>query len=76
MRCVSLCLVLARKVSGIMTSIASIAIKKACPVEKADELFTYFTPPDLFGCTSFKSFSLVMKSVDISFVPFFQDVCL
>lgn len=49
MRCVSLCPVLARKVSGIMTSIASIAIKKACPVEKADELFTYFTPPDLFG---------------------------
>ena len=49
MRCVSLCPVLARKVSGIMTSIASIAIKKACPVEKADELFTYFTPSDLFG---------------------------
>ena len=49
MRCVSLCPVLARKVSGIMTSIASIAIKKACSVEKADELFNYFTPSDLFG---------------------------
>ncbi len=39
MRCVSICPVHARKVSSLMTSIASVAIKKACSVEKANELF-------------------------------------
>ncbi|MDD6881276.1 MAG: 4Fe-4S binding protein [Firmicutes bacterium] len=39
MRCVSICPVHARKVSGIMTSIAAAAIKKACSTEKANELF-------------------------------------
>ena len=39
MRCVSICPAHARKVSSLMTSIASAAIKKACSVEKANELF-------------------------------------
>lgn len=39
MRCVSICPVHARKVSSFMTSIAAAAIKKACSVEKANELF-------------------------------------
>ncbi|MGN0366818.1 MAG: 4Fe-4S binding protein [Suilimivivens sp.] len=39
MRCVSICPVYARKVSSLMTSIAATAIKKACSVEKANELF-------------------------------------
>lgn len=39
MRCVSICPVHARKVSSLMTSIAATAIKKACSVEKANELF-------------------------------------
>ena len=39
MRCVSICPVHARKVSRLMTSIAAAAIKKACSVEKANELF-------------------------------------
>ena len=39
MRCVSICPVHARKVSSLMTSIAAAAIKKACSVEKANELF-------------------------------------
>lgn len=40
MRCVSICPVHARKVNGLMTSIAATVIKKACSVEKANELFT------------------------------------
>ena len=39
MRCVSECPAKARKVSGLMTSIAALAIKKACSVRKANELF-------------------------------------
>jgi len=39
MRCVSICPVHARKVSSFMTSIVATAIKKACSVEKANELF-------------------------------------
>ena len=39
MRCVSIWPVHARKVSSLMTSIAATAIKKACSVEKANELF-------------------------------------
>lgn len=39
MRCVSICPVHARKVSSLMTTIAAAAIKKACSVEKANELF-------------------------------------
>lgn len=39
MRCVSICPVHARKVSSVMTAIAAAAIKKACSVEKANELF-------------------------------------
>ena len=39
MRCVSICPVHARKVSGLMVSIAAAAIKKACSVEKENELF-------------------------------------
>ena len=39
MRCVSICPVQARKVSRLMTMIAAAAIKKACSVEKANELF-------------------------------------
>ena len=39
MRCVSACPAKARKVSGLMTSIAALAIKKACSVRKANELF-------------------------------------
>ncbi|MDY2813006.1 MAG: 4Fe-4S binding protein [Dorea sp.] len=39
MRCVSVCPTHARKVNGLMTSIAAIAIKKACSVERANELF-------------------------------------
>lgn len=39
MRCVSICPVHARKVSSLKTSIAEAAIKKACSVEKANELF-------------------------------------
>ena len=39
MRCVSICPIHARKVSSLMTSIAAAAIKKACSVEKPNELF-------------------------------------
>lgn len=39
MRCVSICPVHARKVSSVMTAVAAAAIKKACSVEKANELF-------------------------------------
>ena len=39
MRCVSICPVQARKVSSLMTTIAAATIKKACSVEKANELF-------------------------------------
>ena len=39
MRCVRQCSQNARKVSGIMVSIASMAIKKACSVRKENELF-------------------------------------
>ena len=39
MRCVRQCPQNARKVSGIMVSIASMAIKKACSVRKENELF-------------------------------------
>ena len=39
MRCVSICPVHARKVSQLMTSIAAAALKKACSIEKEDELF-------------------------------------
>ena len=39
MRCISICPVHARKVSSLMVSIAAKAIKKACSVEKANELF-------------------------------------
>lgn len=39
MRCVSICPVNARKVSGLMTSIAAVAIKKACSTEKTNQLF-------------------------------------
>lgn len=39
MRCVSICPVHARKVSSLMTTIAAAAIKKACSVEKENELF-------------------------------------
>lgn len=39
MRCVSLCPQGARKASGLMTSIAGMAIKKACNQRKSSELF-------------------------------------
>ncbi|EOS39018.1 hypothetical protein C808_02335 [Lachnospiraceae bacterium M18-1] len=39
MRCVSICPTYARKVSGFMTLVASAAIKKACSVEKTNELY-------------------------------------
>lgn len=39
MRCVSICPVHARKVSSVMTAVAAAAIKKACSVDKANELF-------------------------------------
>ena len=39
MRCVSLCPHGARKASGLMTSIAGMAIKKACAERKSNELF-------------------------------------
>ena len=39
MRCVSLCPYGARKASGLMTSIAGMAIKKACAERKSNELF-------------------------------------
>lgn len=39
MRCVSICPVHSRKVSSVMISVAAAAIKKACSVEKANELF-------------------------------------
>lgn len=39
MRCVALCPQHARKVSGVMTSIAALAIKKACSERKENELF-------------------------------------
>ena len=39
MRCVSICPIQARKVSSLMTTIAAATIKKACSVEKANELF-------------------------------------
>lgn len=39
MRCVTICPVHARKVSSVMTAVAAAAIKKACSVEKANELF-------------------------------------
>lgn len=39
MRCVSICPVHARKVSQLMTSVAAAALKKACSVEKENELF-------------------------------------
>ena len=39
MRCVSLCPQGARKASGLMTSIAGMAIKKACTQRKSNELF-------------------------------------
>ena len=39
MRCVSICPIHARKVSSVMTAVAAAAIKKACSVEKANELF-------------------------------------
>jgi hypothetical protein len=39
MRCVSGCPQHARKVSGLMVSIASLAIKKACSEMKQNELF-------------------------------------
>lgn len=39
MRCVSVCPVHARKASSLMTAIAGAALKKACSVEKANELF-------------------------------------
>lgn len=39
MRCVSLCPQGARKASGLMTSLAGMAIKKACAQRKSNELF-------------------------------------
>ena len=39
MRCVSLCPHGARKASGLMTSIAGMAIRKACAERKSNELF-------------------------------------
>ena len=39
MRCVKLCSHDARKVNGVMVSIAAMAIKKACSVRKENELF-------------------------------------
>lgn len=39
MRCISVCPVGARKANPIMTKIAALAIKKACSVAKANELF-------------------------------------
>lgn len=39
MRCVAICPNHARKVSGFMTAVAGIAIKKACSVRKECELF-------------------------------------
>lgn len=39
MRCVTICPVHARKVNKLMSSIAAIAIKKACSTEKMNELF-------------------------------------
>ena len=39
MRCVSICPVHARKVSQLMTSVVAAALKKACSVEKENELF-------------------------------------
>ena len=39
MRCVRQCPGSARKVNGFMVSIAAMAIKKACSVRKANELY-------------------------------------
>lgn len=39
MRCVSICPAHARKVSGLMTAVVGMALKKACSVEKGNELF-------------------------------------
>lgn len=39
MRCVSVCPSHARKINSLMTSVAAVALKKACAVEKANELF-------------------------------------
>lgn len=39
MRCVSVCPSHARKISSLMTSVVAAALKKACAVEKANELF-------------------------------------
>ena len=39
MRCVKKCPDDARKVNGVMVSIAAMAIKKACSVRKENELF-------------------------------------
>ncbi len=39
MRCVKLCPKNARKVNGVMVSVAALAIKKACSVRKENELF-------------------------------------
>lgn len=39
MRCVSICPAHARKLNSLMTSMIAIAIKKACSIEKANELF-------------------------------------
>ena len=39
MRCVSVCPQYARKVSSAMTSIAALAIKRACSEKKENELF-------------------------------------
>lgn len=39
MRCVKLCPAKARKVNGLLVSVAALAIKKACSVRKENELF-------------------------------------
>ena len=39
MRCVSICPVHARSVNKVMVSVAALAIKKACSVQKSNELF-------------------------------------
>ena len=39
MRCVSICPVHARNVNKVMVSVAEFAIKKACSVQKSNELF-------------------------------------
>ncbi len=39
MRCVKLCPHDARKVNGVMVSVAALAIKKACSIQKENELF-------------------------------------